>query len=186
MLICSPKALSLRRPGAMIIDVATIWTEHYKRFGAPPPFDTILAATTGDLDLVFTAACLARRPGDSGKVSDVLNHLGIEVRERLVARDQYGQFGKSNCDAEVAFALGEAGADNPDVIVAMLGDIDYLDPLRRLRDRGCRLRIVGHRQSISTAIRHVAHEVRYIDDILHTTMASVLPIDMRHFYHGNA
>ena len=134
MLICSPTVLSLRQSGALIIDVATIWTEHYKRFGVPPPFDTILDATTKDLDIVFTAACLARRPGDSGKVSDILSHLGIEVRERLVARDQYGQFGKSNCDAEVAYALGEAGIGTPHVIVAMLGDIDCVsacnnDPL---------------------------------------------------------
>lgn len=151
----------------MVADVATIWTAHYDLFDCPPPIGQIVAVATQDIKVVFTAACLARRPGDSGRVSDVLNRSGFDVRERLVCFDGDGKPGKSNCDVEVGFALAEASA-RAEVVCCLLGDSDYFDAIRRMKQRGNYIRVVCHRSAMARSIRNIADEAVYIEDICPT------------------
>ncbi len=160
--------VSNRRTGAVVADIATIWTAHYDLFRCPPPIGGIISSVTADLDLVFTAACLARRPGDGGKVTEILQRCGLDVRERLVCVDGNGNLGKSNCDAEVGFALAEASS-RAEVICCLLGDSDYFDAVRRLRDNGKYIRIVCHQSSLARSLRSIANEVISVEDICHET-----------------
>lgn len=151
---------------ALVVDVANMVLSCEHAGGDEQDAVGLLRSLRGGMRASDRAvACLARAPETGAELVGALAASGIEVRERLVNRHRDGTLGKTDCDAEIGFALAEAGA-YADRIILCSGDADFAPAVRRLVEAGKRVWVVAFDAAASRALRHAATRFTVAEELL--------------------
>lgn len=142
---------------AIVLDPPNLMVSYAKRYrDGLLPFGALLRPFMGgDTPSCWAVACIARKPDSSDALPRLLRARGVEVWERLVNRNAEGSFGKTNCDAELGFALAEAG-HRADVVVLFSGDADFAPAVERLVARGKKVHVVSFTEATARGLRTAA------------------------------